>query len=416
LDFYRVHQISLAQGEDIPFIMNCIFCQRTIDDTSFFCEHCERDRLMNSPALAPELSREGQMLSKIVRQKYELLGQIFRDSLDIEFKGVYISKGRTDCIHTLPVTLARNPVSIQNYHAKVSQWSKLKVRNFLRPVGSGKQGKINFCINLFPSGLRLSQILIENIDIPFIWGLRLLHSLCIHLKAAHAHNLVHANLKPTSLFVNSTGTLQITNIGLLDPYPEEIFEDKLPGDISLYSSPEQLMKGTATVHSDIYSFALIAYRLLTGLHPFEAEKEVNILYKNLHESVIPALALNHSIPAELNDIIMRNLNKKPDLRSDSIDDMLNVLNTYLKEEINHRLAPEEELAVNAPASKVEQHAFLIDQGKTEYFDKNYAKAIEYWNDFLTYDRSNFAVQKYIFFAEQRLEKNRKNSTQNERNS
>ncbi|MBN2381761.1 protein kinase [bacterium] len=382
--------------------MNCIFCDTVIADAVFFCDACERERLLNTNSIDPNCSREGQALARTLKNRYELIGQVFRDSLSIDFKAVYIAKGRTDCIHVLPMTIAKNDLTTQNFHDRVKSWSRLKLRNLLRPVGSGRVGKLHFCINLFPEGIRLSDMLLEAVEIPLIWGLRILHSLCLLLQTCHNQGLVHANLKPTALFINAKGILSLTNIGLVDPYPVELLQELSPGDIALYSSPEQLMKDAATVQSDIYSFALIAYRLLTGIHPFETAKEMNILYKNLHESVVPPAALNPAIPNELNDIILHNLHKKPQHRADSMNDFLNVLNKYLQME-NEIGTMADMVTLTDKDSPNNRFEFsLIEKGKIEYYDKNFDKALQYWQEYLDKDQNNFAVKKFVFFAEQHL--------------
>ncbi|MFC1850083.1 serine/threonine protein kinase [candidate division CSSED10-310 bacterium] len=383
--------------------MNCIFCDTPLAEKYLYCSQCEQDRVSDISLQEANLLREGQLLARLVKNKYELIGLTHQDSLRLEFKAIYIPKGRTDLIQVLPLTISRDDSLTEGFHRLGKKWLKMKHRKILRPISSGKQGKLHFAVNVFPSGLRLSDIMASGIDIPLEWVKRMMKGLCFLVKMCHQMQLVHANIKPSSLFIDREGQVQLTNVGLLDPLPINLYPDCTPADISLYAAPEQLNGQKATPQSDFYSLALVAYQLCTTLNPFETEKEVNILYKNLHESVIPALALNSEMPIELSDIITKNLNKKQKDRSQAIDEFVKVIQDPAPMGKTQTITKKTEtITKKTQLVPAIDHEKLIKEGKEYYRKGQFKKAVECWERFLESDSSNFAVQKYRLFALARL--------------
>lgn len=378
--------------------MSCLFCEKTVANDVLFCEACAETRLSPQSGDAEELPREGQLVAKIVKKKYEVTELLFQDSMIYDFKGIYYAKGRADCLSVLPLKLSRSQKNIDNFHQNIKKWTDLKIKNVLRPLGSGRQGKLHFTIHLLPQALRLTDILIEGIDVPFEWSLKIVSSIAEVIDSIHHEGLIHGHIKPAAFFLTSKGRALMTHVGLQNPLPEEILQDIVPVDVSLFAAPEQLRGELATCQSDLYSLSLIAYQLFAGVNPFETDKDINVLYKNLHEPVIPILALNGDLPPELSDIITKNLSKSPGDRSESISEFLDILRQYEQPIIPKKIEQKE------PVDLSEKQKMLIELGQEHYRKGNFEKALDCWNTYLEVDPINFAVQKYRLFVEKRLVK------------
>jgi serine/threonine protein kinase len=377
--------------------MNCVFCKSPVAQNRFFCVPCEEKKASEIITDSQSFNREGQLLQRVVRDKYEIVGQIHADSLGSDYKSLYISKGRIDDIRVLPQSLSRNEKTVQAFHDLVKKWASFKNRYFFRPVVSGRQGKLHFSVNLYPSGVRMSEILAPGKDLPIEWALKLFDRICGLVKICHDAGLWHGNLKPSSFFVTGDGKCTIGHMSLIDPLPPELFRDQAPADVSLYAAPEQLKSQAATMQTDLYSLALFGYRLFSGINPFQTDKDINILYKNLHESVIPLLAINPEIPTPLNDIIARNLAKNPQDRAKSVGEFTEVLS---KLELRH---PQVSKSIESPPQDDKENLKkIIEEGRDYYSKGRFQKALESWSSSLRFDSSNFAVQKYKYFAQLRL--------------
>lgn len=374
--------------------MLCLFCDADIPEETLFCTTCEKVKSASILSADREVDKEGSLLKRVIQDRYELLGRIWQDSLGIEFRALYQTKARVDCIRVLPLLLSGNEKNTRQFHESVKSWTSRKIRHILRPIVSGKQAKLHFVISVNMPGLRLNVLLEQGKDIPFPVAIRLFENLCRTIHACHKEGMLHGNIKPSSCFVTRDGNVYVGNMALLNPLPPELFRELVPGDISLYAAPEQLRQEPAAVQSDIYSLSLLGYQLFTGTNPFSTDKEINILYKNLHESVIPPLALDSGIPSPLSDIITRNLGKDPAVRSTTLQEMLEVIR-----DIGHH-----QPSGGTVMSDQERYnlRMLINDGREHYARGRFQKSLDCFNNYLRIDSSNFAVQCYRDFAMQRL--------------
>ncbi len=140
------------------------------------------------------------------------------------------------------------------------------------------------------------------------------------LAAVHAHRLVHRDVKPQHFFVDEQNhQARLIDFGLATQLPRErqvpAQLDTLQGTLA-YISPEQTGRTNHSVdrRSDLYSLGVTLYELSTGRRPFTADDALELLHAHIARSPVPPRSLRPSIPAALDDIILRLLAKCPDHR------------------------------------------------------------------------------------------------------
>jgi len=140
---------------------------------------------------------------------------------------------------------------------------------------------------------------------------------------AHKNQIIHRDIKPDNIILTETDQIKVMDFGLA----------KLRGSANLtktsstigtlnYMAPEQIEGKDVDQRSDIFSFGVLLYEMLSGEKPFKGDYEASVMYSILNDSPEPSSNHRSDIPAELLHIVNRTLEKNPDDRYQSMDDLL----------------------------------------------------------------------------------------------
>jgi len=194
---------------------------------------------------------------------------------------------------------------------------------------------LEFMVMEFVSGVTLDDLIPKH-------GLNAQKSLDIAvqmadaLQAAHAAGIVHRDLKPANVMVTGSGLVKILDFGiakLTGPSPAVRNTDEtLPIDSPMtvegsilgtvcYMSPEQAQAKAVDPRSDIFSFGLVLYEMLTGQRAFSGDSALGTLSAILRDEAKPIGVLVQGVPPELEQIVHRAMRKEPDQRWQSMQEM-----------------------------------------------------------------------------------------------
>ena len=213
--------------------------------------------------------------------------------------------------------------------ARLSHWNTVEIFDY----GHAQDGTFYYVMEFLP-GMNLAQIVKSHGPMPAERIVHLLRQTCEGLREAHRAGLIHRDIKPGNIFAAERGGLhdvaKLLDFGLVKPVAtEDALELTTDGAIAgspLYMSPEQALGDERPdARSDVYSLGAVAYYLATGHAPFEADKPLKVIFAHQHEAVVPPTQHVPDLPADLEQVILRCLEKAPENRFPNAEELAHAL-------------------------------------------------------------------------------------------
>jgi serine/threonine-protein kinase len=227
-----------------------------------------------------------------------------------------------------PHVLARFEREVQ-MTARLSHWNTIEIYDY----GRTEDGTFFYVMEYLP-GLSLEHLLDRHGRLPPERVVYFLRQTCQALREAHAIGLIHRDIKPGNIFAAQRGGLhdiaKLLDFGLVKPLAEvssvRLTQDGAISGTPLFMSPEQARGlGEADARSDIYSLGAVAYALLTGRPPFDGKSAFDVMVAHARDEVTPPSQVQPDVPADLEQVVLRCLAKRPDERfqdAESLDHAL----------------------------------------------------------------------------------------------
>lgn len=201
--------------------------------------------------------------------------------------------------------------------------------NLIRVYELHTQTAAPFLVLELFSALNLKQVLREGPDPIAFLADKIVNHASLGLHYLHEKGWVHCDVKPDNFLVDDEGNVKLIDFSIAQRPKRSLlsfFGVKQPvkGTRS-YMSPEQIRGETPDARSDVYSFACVAFELLTGRPPYTGSTPNELLIAHLRSSVPSAIVYNHNVSRDCADYLRRMMNKKRESRPKS---MWEVLQTF----------------------------------------------------------------------------------------
>lgn len=254
---------------------------------------------------------------------------------------------RTVAIKVLRSEFSHNEQFIRRFEREAHAATSLNHPNIVAIYDVGDEQDIYYIVMEYVDGMTLKQYLQEEY-ISIEEALRIMGQICDAIDHAHAHRIIHRDIKPQNMMIDQNGNVKVTDFGIAVAMSNATLTHTMSvlGSVH-YFSPEQARGKFADEKSDIYSLGAVLYELITGRVPFIGETPVAVALQHLQDDPIRPLDLNPKIPQALENCIMQALAKSPGARHASV--------TAFKKDCLTSLSPER---ANEPKRMLtEQDAF-----------------------------------------------------------
>src|SRR5260370_2029091 len=176
-------------------------------------------------------------------------------------------------------------------------------------------------------GKTLRQLQSEEHVLPMEQVLELSRQIAAGLDAASAEQVVKRDIKPANIMILRTGSLKIMDFGIAKAGGGVTSKGAVLGTPN-YMSPEQIRGELLDGRSDLFSFGVILYEMVTGARPFVGDNITTILHKIVHEEPIPPRQLNPAIHPGLDRVLLKALAKSPQQRFQLGAELVHALENY----------------------------------------------------------------------------------------
>jgi serine/threonine-protein kinase len=178
----------------------------------------------------------------------------------------------------------------------------------------GQDGDYCFMAMELLEGENLTSFNKEHVLLPPAKTVDLVKRVCLALDFAHSHKVIHRDIKPANLMFTRDGRIKITDFGIaLLARADHSNEFQVMGTPS-YMSPEQTKGLNLTKQTDFFSLGIVLFELLAGKRPFQG-RTLYELMDNIRYGPAPSLlSFNPKLPAGLDQVVQRVLEKEPELR------------------------------------------------------------------------------------------------------
>ena len=255
--------------------------------------------------------------------RYEIISELGQGAMGVVYKALDPLIDRIVAIKTINLGLALEEKS--EYEGRFYQEAKAAGRlshpNIVTIYDVGKSGDVAYIAMEFLQGRELRDILNDGQLMPVARVLDVVSQVALGLVYAHGNGIVHRDVKPSNVMVDSDGHVKITDFGIARMESASVrTQTGMVLGSPKYMSPEQVMGKLIDQRSDIFSLGVVLFEMLTGRAPFSGDNINAIMYQTLNYTPPPPGSMNSAVPDMLNFIVAKALAKGLDDRYQSAKD------------------------------------------------------------------------------------------------
>ncbi len=269
------------------------------------------------------------MIGKVVTH-YKILDKLGEGGMGLVYKALDIKLDRYVALKFLPSYLSRDDDDKNRFIREAQAASSLDHPNIctIHEIDQTDDNQLFVAMSYYDGKTLKEKILSGPLSIAECINIGL--QISKGLSKAHEKGITHRDIKPSNIFVTAEGNVKIIDFGLakLTGRTSITKEGTTLGTVN-YMSPEQAKGSKVNHRTDIWSFGVVLYEIITGQKPFSADYDQAVLYGIINQEPEAVSTIRKDVPVELESIINKCLEKNPDKRYQNMDDIvgeLSVLN------------------------------------------------------------------------------------------
>ena len=296
----------------------------------------------------------GDMINRVIKERYKLIDERGRGS----FATVYVARDTKDnriyAVKVMHIELSNDGDLLARFQREAHILLNLSDPHIVRIVDYGEDNSMHFIVMDYIDGQNLKYHTLTHGPLEPSRALNYAQQIAEGLDTAFKHGVVHRDIKPQNILINTKGVVKITDFGLARSRETvTLTQSNVFMGTAYYISPEQAESGrSADTRSDLYSVAAVLFEMLAGHPPFEGDTAVDIVMKHMNEKVPSICRLRPGLPVDMDIFLRKAMAKSPNDRYSMPRDFIAALE-QLQQQLppmpNHAVEPGVELKAEAKA-------------------------------------------------------------------
>jgi tRNA A-37 threonylcarbamoyl transferase component Bud32 len=199
---------------------------------------------------------------------YRLLEEIGSGGMSTIYRGEQAALDRPVAIKELRAPLAADEEMVLRFEREAKASAALSHQNIVQIFDFIRKGGNAYIVMEYVDGVDLARVLREVGRLPVRLALAIVYQVCLALEHAHRRGLVHRDVKPSNVMISTEGRVKLMDFGIAHNRKETLTQPGAFLGTPAYMSPEQVMGASLGPASDVFSFGILLFELVSGVRPF----------------------------------------------------------------------------------------------------------------------------------------------------
>ena len=269
-------------------------------------------------------------IGSIIGNRYEILEKVGTGGMADVYRAKDNRLNRFVALKVLKTEYSEDTKFVSKFRQEAQAVAAITHPNIVSVYDVGEEEGMHYIVMEFVDGITLRRYIDQKGKLKVKEAVGIALQIAAGLDAAHAHNIIHRDIKPQNILISRDGTAKVSDFGIAKAASSNTITANAMGSVH-YISPEQARGGFSDEKSDIYSLGVTLYEMLSGTIPFTGESAVAVALAHIQEDATPLAAIDATIPRGLSNIVAKCMQKKTEMRYASAAALIADMKMFLQD-------------------------------------------------------------------------------------